>query len=227
MGGTLRLGGSGDAFLGDGVTVQVTGFMLLPAQDRNAWVVAFNYSSDREFLRGIPIPGGGYLLRRGERLTTLLGVPFFLDTRVAGPLRARVSFLPSRTYSVRLSAPVHRSVTAFSAFESEIDRARRTDRSNAADRLFLAQRLVRAGLELDLGAGVRAEVSAGRIISRTLVEGRDFSHRARSTRRMPDGNFLAVRLRASLDRVPPAAAPLSSDVAGPALTPASLRFYQP
>lgn len=196
--GTVRLSSAGDQLHSDSASVQMTGFLMFPARGRDAWVAAFNYASDREFLRGIPIPGGGYLLQRGDRITALLGVPFFLDARVAGPLRARVAFLPSRTYSARLVLPAGRHLAAFATLESEIDRARRRERENPKDQLFLAQRLLRAGFELGLGRGFRAEISAGRTLSRTLVEGREFSHRLRSTRRLPNESFALVRLRTTL-----------------------------
>lgn len=203
VGGSVRLGAAGDHNLTGGSTLQATAFLLLPAREEDRWMVAVNYSSDREFLRHVPIPGGGYLLRRG-RMTALLGVPFFLETAVAGPVRMRLSYVPSRTYALTFSAPTGSRTTLFAALESDVDRYRRADRSRSRDRLFLHQRQVRAGIDLRLAHGVSAELSAGRSLARTLVEGREFSHLSRSSRRLSNEHCVTLRLRASLGSPQPA-----------------------
>jgi hypothetical protein len=103
-----------------------------------------------------------------------------------------------------VSAPASSRTTLFAALESDVDRYRRADRAQSQDRLFLHQRQVRAGMEVRVAHGVIAELSAGRSLARTLVEGREFSHASRSSRRLPNEHFAALRLRASLGAGRPA-----------------------
>jgi hypothetical protein len=144
----------------------------LPSREHNAWLFSLNYSNNRHFLNGIPLPGIGYYFEAlNRRLQGLVGFPFLaLRYRPTDDWAARLSLFGPRNLNVEISRRVVGALHAYTAFiwgSQEWELANRLDTSN---RLFFDRKKVALGLRSPLPYGLALDVSGGREFDRRFFE---------------------------------------------------------
>jgi len=197
-GGLLSVGSASDRpFRGEAESV-VNGiaFIRFPRGERNGWIASVFYSSNREFLNNIPLPGLLYWYSPNEKLLAVAGIPMaYLSWR---PLdRVTLSFLyyPVRTVSASLGVKAADHVTVKMGFDWRNDAYFRADRREEDDRLFYYEKRVSAGIVADYGKRAFLEITGGYAFDRFYFEGEDYGDRDRNRIDTKDGPFLTANLR--------------------------------
>jgi hypothetical protein len=153
-------------------TIRAGADYRLPAGVHNAWLFSLNYSNNRHFLNGIPLPGIGYYFEAlDRRLQGLVGFPFLaLRYRPTEDWTARLSLFGPRNLNVEIGRRLIRSIRAYTAFlwgSQEWEIANRQDTSN---RLFFVRKRAAVGLRSPLPHGFILDVSGGREFDRRFFE---------------------------------------------------------
>src|SRR5262249_6539956 len=77
-GGNVTVGSASDkpfhSF--DEMVVGASSFLRVPQGEHNAWLFSLNYSTNREFLNGIPLPGAAYFYAPTDWFQATIGLPF-------------------------------------------------------------------------------------------------------------------------------------------------------
>lgn len=170
------------------------GFLRIPQGETDAWFLFLNYSSNREFLQNIPIPGIGYQLKR-EKLSALLGVP--LSTMHAEPLDwlyLDASYFVPRTIHAEVSVLTIESLRFYGGYHWTNDRYLRHDRRDDNDRLFYYEQNVKAGMECKINEMISVDLHGGYAFNHFFFEGEEYDDRDQNRINLNDGPFAGVRL---------------------------------
>jgi hypothetical protein len=199
VGGNLALASPSDRpFSGwDETAVLLNGFLRLPAKGRNAWVFFLNYSSNREFLPHVPIPGAGYLYGPSRDFSLLAGVPlFFADWRPLDRLGLRGFYFPIHTVFLGGEYSLGGGWKVFADWRWENDRYYRAGRKDRDQRLFWYEQRLEAGIAVAAGGGVEAALAGGYAYDRFFFEGESYSDgRTENRLDISDGPFLTARIQ--------------------------------
>lgn len=199
VGGHLALTSPSDRpFSGwDETAVLLNGFLRLPAEGRNAWVFFLNYSSNREFLPHVPIPGAGYLYAPSRDFSLLAGVPLlFADWRPLDRLSWRGFYFPIHTVFLGGEYSLGGGWKVFAAYRWENDRYYRAGRKERDQRLFWYEQRLEAGIAVEAGGGIEAALAGGYAYDRFFFEGESYSDgRTENRLDISDGPFLTARIQ--------------------------------
>jgi len=176
------------------MAVLLNGFLRVPAQEENAWVFFLNYSTNREFLPHVPIPGAGYWYSPSRDFSALVGIPLLLaDFSPAAWLRFRCFYFPIHTIYVGMEARVLGPLNLFAAFSWENEEYFRAGRADPKDRLFFYEKRLTAGLKCGLGQKLELTLAGGYAFDRFFFEGRDYDDRMENRVEFGDGPFFTLR----------------------------------
>ncbi len=176
------------------MAVMFNGSLRIPHGESDAWLFFLNYSSNREFLPHVPIPGLGYQLDR-EKLRALIGVP--VSTVHYEPLEwlhldARY-FVP-RTIDAEISVLPAHDLRFYAGYHWSNHRYLRHDRHDHDDRLFYYEQNVEGGVEWKITESISLDVHGGYALNRFFFEGEKYSDRDENRINIDDGPFLGARL---------------------------------
>jgi len=163
-GGSASFGSASDRPFGsfDESFLMANASLLVPAKGGDAWFFLLNYSSNRTFLRHIPIPGVGYIHNPGPNLWLAVGVPFFiLQAKPAERWSVRVSYFPviqgTAGVSYRLTGPV----LLLAGFSSREETHWLASRPDPDTRLYTTRQRFYSGLRVSAARGVVLELTGG------------------------------------------------------------------
>jgi hypothetical protein len=196
-GGILGVGSPSDRPFDsmDEMELTVTGFLRIPVRERDAWLLLLNYSSNREFLNHIPLPGLGYSYEPSEAFSLLIGTGFAsLQYRPTDKLTLMATYTPVRTVDTRITYQIFRPVRLWAGFDWTNERYFRADRPDPDDRLFYYEKRVRVGATVGLARQLYVDVAVGYSFDRFYFEGEGYDERGRNRVSVDDGPFVAARL---------------------------------
>ncbi|MBN1488384.1 MAG: hypothetical protein JXA69_00580 [Phycisphaerae bacterium] len=176
------------------MAVMFNAFARIPQGESDAWVLFLNYSSNREFLQHIPIPGAGYQLKR-ERLSALLGLPLSnVHVEPLDWLHLDASYFIPRTIHGQVSVLPIETVRFYAGYHWTNNRFLRHDRADDDDRLFYYEQNVKGGVEWKITEWMSVDVHGGYAFNRLFFEGEEYDDRDQNRIDMDDGPFLGAQI---------------------------------
>ncbi len=178
----------------DEMAVLLNGFLRVGAGEKNAWVFFLNYSTNREFLPHVPIPGAGYWYNPSRDFSVLAGIPLLLaDFSPADGLKLRCFYFPIHTVYAGMEVRVLGPLNLFGSFSWENEEYFRAAREDRRDRLFYYEKRLTAGLKCVFERRLELTLSGGYAFDRFFFEGRDYDDRVANRVEFGDGPFFALR----------------------------------
>ena len=197
IGGNLSISSPSDRpFNGwDEMAVMLNGHLSIPAAGRDSWVFFLNYSTNREFLPHVPIPGAAYFYAPSRDFSVLAGIPLlFVNCSPLTGLELRAFYFPIHTVYAGCDYRLGELVGIFASFRWENDQYYRAGREDKADRLFWYEKRVEAGIKLLFSAELEVVMSGGYSFDRFFFEGESYDDDRTDNRvDVGDGPFIAVR----------------------------------
>jgi hypothetical protein len=179
----------------DEMEVSGTAVLRIPVRERDAWVFFLNYSSNREFLPHVPIPGLGYAYQPSDQFSVMVGTGIVtLQYRPVETLTLTASYFAVRTVDVRLTYQLFRPVRLWVGFDWTNERYLRADRADPDDRLFYYEKRIRAGAIIGLARQLYVDIAGGWSFDRFYFEGEGYGDRDDNRLDVEDGPFVAVRV---------------------------------
>jgi len=177
-------------------TARATVYGEWPSRERDSWLLFLNYSNNRSFLNNVPLPGAAYVFREpAPGLRAIIGLPFVsLDYRPTEGWRASLSVIGPTNASAEVSRRLRSEAWAYARYARDPSQWSLAGRTTRSDRLIFDRQEARAGLRLPLGAGLSADLSAGREFGRRFFEGRDAQHSDGPKAELPAAWTGALRL---------------------------------
>ncbi len=178
--------------------VMLNGFLNIPAAGRDSWVLFLNYSTNREFLPHVPIPGAGYLYAPSRDFNALVGIPLlFVNYTPVEGLRFRGFYFPIHSVFAGCEYRLSPLIGIFAAFRWENDRYYRAGREDRHDRLFWYEKRVEAGVTLRAVGDLEVVLAGGVAFDRFFFEGESYNDDRTNNRvDVGAGPFIAVRAAA-------------------------------
>ena len=176
LGGTFLFGSASDRpyAAGRDLTLMAILFLNRPARRPNdEWNFSIFYSPTSQL--PYPLPGVAYLWRPNDAFEAKLGVPAGLEWRPDDNWTLSFNYFPL----VNVNATARRRLTdglSFVTFyRSDTEIYFLADRVNDAERFYVFDQRVAAGLEQSLGRGFTLELMASYLFDRTLFQGTSFT----------------------------------------------------
>jgi hypothetical protein len=196
-GGLVTFGSASDKPFAswDEMTVQATAFVRIPHGEHGAWVGLLNYSSNREFLPDIPIPGIGYAYEPSPAFRMLVGVPFAsVEARPIQDLTLSANWLPIRSVNARAAYRIFGPVQVYGNFEWRNERYLREGRADEDHRLFYYEKRIGGGIQWTIAGPVTLDVSGGYAFDRMYFEAEKYQDRNTNRIDIQDGPYLSAQI---------------------------------
>ncbi|MFH1037673.1 MAG: hypothetical protein V1789_03260 [PVC group bacterium] len=175
--------------------VMLNGYLNIPAAGRDSWVFFLNYSTNREFLPHVPIPGAGYLHAPSRDFSALVGIPLlFVNYSPAKGLQLRGFYFPIHSVFAGCEYQLSPLIGIFASFRWENDRYYRAGREDRDDRLFWYEQRAEGGISLHPAGDIEVTLSGGYAFDRFFFEGESYNDDRTDNRvDVGDGPVLSVR----------------------------------
>ena len=172
-----------------------TAFLLMPQDDRNAWFVGVNASTNSQVLFGLPIPGGGYFYNPSDNFQAIIGFPFSV-----------VNWKPSQNWQLQyvyafLTTMHARAVyqptdkwQLYGGFDWTNENWRRVDRPINQDHFFYYEKRLATGLLWWFKPNVGLELSGGWAFDRYFTETDGFQLVGINTVHIGSGPFMSAQI---------------------------------
>lgn len=197
-GGVFSVGSPSDEPFdsGDEIVYEANGFLRIPHVDNNHWLFALNFSTNREFLENIPLPGVAYWYQPSDQLTAMLGIPFVVQYKPVERVTLRASYVPVRNVFAEASYDVTEQVQLFTGFSWDNERYLLAGRANDDDRLFYYEKKLQGGVRLALHEAIDVELAGGYSFDRFYFIGEEYDDRDFDRVDIDDSPFAAFRVKA-------------------------------
>lgn len=175
--------------------VNLTGFLRMPHGERNAWLFLLNYTNNRDFLSGAPIPGLAYLYHPNDKFKAIIGAPLLAFKY--SPFRKwslSCYYMYPRNIDLRVTWRATRSLSLYTGFDWSNYRFYLTDRAHRQDRLFYFQKRGFVGGNIALGGGLMLTLEAGYTFDRLFFEGENYGDRHQERIDLDNNWFAAVKM---------------------------------
>ncbi len=162
------------------------------------WFFVANYSNNRAFLNGVPLPGFFYVKEMTRERMLILGFPFLLWKN---PLSERFSFtffgLLPWSYRAKVSYEMSPFLKPYIGYEQMPQSYFRSDRSDRLDRFFWVERRVGLGLEGGVTRQLKFDLSTGLAFDRQFFEARNFADKKNLLYNLENGLYTSLTIKAS------------------------------
>jgi hypothetical protein len=180
---------------GNELDINTAGFLRIPHGDKNAWLFFLYFSTNREFLNMIPLPGVGYWWEPSENFRAVLGIPFASFTwRPTKTFSVRANYFPIRNVNLRATFQLTRPVALFADFAWRNQRYFRSGRANDDDRLFYYEKRLGGGFQVDLIRQVSLQLAGGWAFDRFYFEAENYDDRNNNLIDLGNAAFGEVRV---------------------------------
>lgn len=131
-----------------------------------------NYSTNRLFLNGLPMPGFAYIADPSPSLKLLVGFPVVAaDAKLAPEVNGILRFFPGRSFSAELSYGLSEAEWLALGFDWEFDSYLRHGRADSSQRLALLEKRARLELIASVLPSMLVRAGGGLAFGRELFEG--------------------------------------------------------
>jgi hypothetical protein len=168
-------------------------------QFNEKWWGAVNYSNNRNFANGIPLPGFFYAAKMSREETLLLGLPFlFWRKRYASGFDVQANALFPWNYRAQAGYYWTPFTGLSLAYEHRPQQYFRNDRDHKKERLFYREQK----LSLVLNGAIiprvlQWQVESGYAFNRSFFEAKNFSGRKRFDIPVDDSWFVAINVNSN------------------------------
>jgi hypothetical protein len=176
-------------------TLSLTLDAKVPSGDRNAWLFFLNYSNNRYFLSGLPIPGVAYQFQtESGKLRGLVGFPFSAFIWTPAPdWDGRLFLFGPRRLNLDAGYHVAGPVRLHGGFDWGGETWLRAERSDNSDQLQFERKRLYAGVQTPLPGRLMLDLTGGRQFDQKFTEGHSFSASG-SKATLPPSWFLSASL---------------------------------
>jgi len=175
--------------------VGLTGFLRMPHGERNAWLFLLNYTNNRDFLSGAPIPGVAYLYHPNDKFKAILGAPLLALRYSPFPKwSASLYYMYPRNVDARVTWRAFKRFSFYTGFDWSNYRFYLTDRAHRQDRLFYFQKRGFVGSNIKLGRGLILTLETGYSFDRLFFEGENYGDRHQERIDLDNNWFAALRV---------------------------------
>ncbi len=159
-------------------TVDFTTTLQTPIENGKAWLFFLNFSANREFAPGVPLPGFAYYWKPDETFITVAGLPFtMIFWHPVKPVTLQASWFPVRNVDTTLSLYFGKDTALYTGFYWQNDQFLLSGRNRDEDRLDYYRKEIRLGLRHDFNEAISIDTYAGYQFDRFLFEGEDWDDR--------------------------------------------------
>ena len=163
---------------------------------RNRWIGLVHYSSQRQFLPHVPLPGIAYQFSFGPFLRGLVGFPVLsLVSRPAEDLDLQFFALLPRRISTQVRYAVHEDWKLQVGFDWRSRSFLRAGREHGKDRLVYNEKRVLAGIRWEPRPEMTLEIGAGYAFDRFWYEGESYGDRGDDRLDLGDGPVIQFEFR--------------------------------
>ncbi len=168
----------------------------VPTDDRDGWLFSLNYSNNRHFFNGIPLPGIGYYFSAYEdRLQGLVGFPYVaLRYHPAPDWNMLFSIFGPRNVNAEISRRIYGPLRAYTAFQWGSQEWLIADRQDYSNRLVFDKKRAALGLRSPLPHGFVFDVSGGRQFDQRFFVNDSSSYKDVPTEGLPPTWFVQTKL---------------------------------
>jgi len=179
----------------DEMAIMLNGYLTIPAANRDSWVFFLNYSTNREFLPHVPIPGAAYFYAPSRDFNALVGIPLvFINYSPLSGLNFRAFYFPIHSIYAGCEYSLSELVGIFASFRWENEQYYRAAREDKDDRLFWYEKRLEAGIKLRATSNLEVTVSGGYSFDRFFFEGESYDDDRTDNRvDVGDGPFIGAR----------------------------------
>lgn len=195
-GGVLTIGSASDRPFASihEMSIRAIALLRLPSRERDAWILTLTYTSDQEYLKGIPVPGVAYHWVYSDKLAILVGIPFTsIRFQPIEELTLEATYVPIRRVRLRATYQIARPLRAYVGFDWAHDQYYRADRRDNDDELVYYEKRLLAGARFDL-RHVGFELTGGYALDRFYYEGERYSDRHHDRIDVRPGPFVSGRI---------------------------------
>ena len=179
------------------VDASVTGFLRIPQGEKNAWLLSLNYSNNREFLNGVPIPGVAYWWQPIDQLRIIAGFPFAsIDARPTKDLSLHLTYAAIHTIRSRVNYRLLDWLAVHAGFDWINQRYLRADRPANDDRFFYYEKSATGGVRFNVARRVSIDVIGGYAFDRFYFEGENYDDHRRNRIDVAATPIASIRLGA-------------------------------
>jgi hypothetical protein len=196
-GGNVTVGSASDQPFStfNEVTFSANGFLRVPNGERDAWLFSLNFSTNRDYLNYVPIPGVAYFWAPSDSFQATLGIPFASIRYVPDEdLELTASYALLTNVHARATYHFWRPLAAFAGFDWDEESFLRAGRLDSRDRLFYYEKRLTAGLRYELARSANVELSGGYGFDRFFFEGRNSSDSHLNRIDIGAGPFVGARV---------------------------------
>ncbi|MEI8018130.1 MAG: hypothetical protein WCH39_07995 [Schlesneria sp.] len=172
-----------------------TAFLLMPQDEKSAWFIGANASTNSQVLYGIPIPGGGYFYHPSEDFQAIVGFPFSV-----------VSWKPARDWQLQYvwaflttmhARAVYQPTAAwqlYAGFDWTNENWRLAERVNERDHFFYYEKKLATGFLWWFKPNVGLEIAGGWAFDRYFTEVHGFKLMGDNTVNIGSGPYLSSQI---------------------------------
>jgi hypothetical protein len=173
--------------------IQADALLRVPWRDSLAWIFLLNYSTLREILPDIPLPGVALAYEPGPYLRLLVGMPFTVRWIPIDGLEFSATYVILRTVRSRASYRIIGPFSVYAGFEWDSQRFFRSDRSEEDARLTYYEKRVGGGIRWNVTPVVYLDAGGGYAFDRFWFEGKTYQDRHTNRIDLADGPFAMLR----------------------------------
>jgi len=196
-GGFVSLGSPSDKpFHSENETdASLTGFLRLPHGEKNAWLLLLNWTNNRDFLSGSPIPGLAYYYNPSPKFKAILGAPLLaLRYRPLKQWAFSLYYMYPRNVDARLTWQPIKRLRLYTGFDWTNQRFYLADRPHTENMLFYFQKRGFLGAGYELGGGLYLNLETGYSFDRLFFEGENYQDRHQERLDLENAWFASLKL---------------------------------
>jgi len=193
---SVEIGSASEApFAGAGeTTFTTTGYVRIPAEGDDAWLMMLRFRTELDALRGAPLlPGIGYHWVKDDTFQAVIGAPYaWVEYKPVDKLKLSALVGPT-DINARAAYQLTGDVSLYAGYDWGYQRFVRHNRRHGNERLFYYGQRVSAGVRWTIDEHLWIDAGGGYAFGRFFFEGKRYHNRHDRRFRIGDTPFAAVR----------------------------------
>lgn len=152
--------------------------MPLESESKSAFVFILNYSNNRSFLSGWPLPGAAYWWEPNERFRAVVGVPFLsVNSKLTDQMSLSAAYFAPWVVNSQLNYKIFGPFQTYTGFSWNNQRYLLSGRTNDDERLFYEEKRVPFGVRGPISRSMMLDFSGTYSFDRLYFKGEKFRDR--------------------------------------------------